>query len=195
MDMRDAIAETLEWTAGVVAGTESARFVDPTPCSAWDVRALLNHLVAGNVMYAMALAGEPPDAERLHADQLGEDAVAAYRASAARAASLWRSADLDATLVLPYGAMPASFSVGTHQMDHLLHGWDLLVATDRPRRVPADLVEVARTTIDAFPPEIAAAPGVFAPSVTVAAGADAFDALAAQCGRTVPGELHYCRVS
>lgn len=53
----------------------------PTPCSAWSVHQLVNHLVAGNLVFA-ALVSDLAPSER-GADHVGDDPPRAYRASAA----------------------------------------------------------------------------------------------------------------
>ena len=47
-DIAELHAEALDSTGRVVAGIPAGRWHAETPCGGWDVRALLNHLVAGN---------------------------------------------------------------------------------------------------------------------------------------------------
>ena len=42
----------LEETRSVVADIDRAQWADATPCEGWDVQALLNHLVSGNLWAA-----------------------------------------------------------------------------------------------------------------------------------------------
>jgi uncharacterized protein (TIGR03083 family) len=52
----------------------------PTPCDEWDVHALVNHVVGGNLRYSMILDGEPDEAVlATHArDALGDDPLASF---------------------------------------------------------------------------------------------------------------------
>ena len=45
----------------IVAGVEQSQAQDPTPCSEWDVRGILNHLIGGLEFTAGCIAGNPPD--------------------------------------------------------------------------------------------------------------------------------------
>ena len=182
----DALAGVLEWAGSKVAAVAPDAMGDPTPCTEWGVRALVGHMVGGNVMYAMATEGLEPDVALLHGDLLGDDPVGAYVESAARALAGWRGVDPAGTIDLPYGTMAVTFSVGTHLMDNVLHEWDVATALGLPRDLSEDLVAVATTIVDSLPPEIATAPGVFAPPVDAPGEVSAIDRLAMRCGRARP---------
>lgn len=185
--MIDALAETIDWAATRVALVRREHWELPTPCGDWTVRHLVNHMVGGNVMYAMGAEGAPPDAALVMSDLVGDDPVGAYRRSAQRAIAAWRGVDMGGTVSLPYGVIPASFSVRTHQMDHLLHSWDLCVALGVERQAPLHLVAATDAVLDVLPPEVIDNPRVFAAARTAPDDATAFDRLAARSGREVPG--------
>ena len=59
----------------------------PTPCTEWDVRALVDHVVGANVRYRLLLGGatlEEVEATR-SVDHLGADPLAAFETTAASA--------------------------------------------------------------------------------------------------------------
>lgn len=185
MEMIDALAATLEFAATRVALVQSEHWDLTTPCVDWNVRHLVNHMVGGNVMYAMGAEGAPPDTALVMGDLIGDDPVAAYEQSAARAIAAWRAVDMSGTVSLPYGVIPASFSIRTHQMDHLLHTWDLCVALGIERQAPLHLVSTTDAVLDALPAEVLSNPRVFAPAQPAPDDASPFDRLAARSGRTI----------
>src|SRR2546430_13879984 len=64
---------------GVVAAVRPDQLGDPTPCTDWTVRDVINHLTSGNLLFA-AIASDGPKPDR-SADHLGDDHLAAFRAS------------------------------------------------------------------------------------------------------------------
>ena len=56
-DIAELHARALKSTGAIVAGMPPDRWCDSTPCAGWDVRALVNHLVAGNLWAAELAAG------------------------------------------------------------------------------------------------------------------------------------------
>src|SRR4051794_36351100 len=90
--MSDGIAAdhraALDATRAVVAGITAEQSGLATPCEEWDVRALLNHVVAGNWWASRLAAGETIDAvgTEYDGDVVGPDATDAYDRSAQAAA-------------------------------------------------------------------------------------------------------------
>lgn len=86
-DIAELHAQALEATGRIVRGVAADRWHAATPCAGWDARALVNHLVAGNLWTAELAAGGTIEGVggRLDGDLLGEDPAAAYGGSAAAA--------------------------------------------------------------------------------------------------------------
>jgi len=111
-----------------------------TPCSDWDVRALVNHVVGEERWTVPLMTGKTiaEVGESLDGDLLGDDPVGAA-ADAARAAQV-AAAEPIATVHLSYGDEDASEYLRQLSADHLVHGWDLAAAIGAEPRMDADLV-------------------------------------------------------
>jgi uncharacterized protein (TIGR03086 family) len=120
----------------------------PTPCTDWDVRALVNHIVYEDLWTVPMMEGATIEevGDRFEGDLLGDDPVAAGRA-AAEAATIAAASGLVAgrTVHLSFGDSPAEEYAYQLAADHLVHGWDLAAATDGDRRFDPELVEVLAT--------------------------------------------------
>src|SRR3954470_19033351 len=119
----DDLAAALARGAEIIAAVRIDRYGAPTPCPEMDVRALINHMVAGNRMFAATARGEELDASIFGEDLLGDDPVAAYLASADAAIEAWtRPGVMDETL--GFAGMPGNLVVRLHLTEELVHGWD-----------------------------------------------------------------------
>ena len=56
-DIAELHARALDVTGAIVAGIPWDRWHAGTPCEGWDVRALVNHVVSGNLWAAELAAG------------------------------------------------------------------------------------------------------------------------------------------
>jgi uncharacterized protein (TIGR03086 family) len=133
----------LDATRPLVAGIGADQWDLPTPCADWNVRELLNHMVAGNLWAAQLASGRTIDdvGATLDGDVLGTDPTAAYDASAAAAANAFEAPGaLDAPCAVSYGPVPGSIYAGHRLIDVLVHGWDLATATGQSTDLDPQLV-------------------------------------------------------
>jgi uncharacterized protein (TIGR03086 family) len=168
-DIAELHARALDHTGQVVAGIKPGQWQTDTPCDGWDVHALLNHLVAGNLWAAELGAGVTIEdvGNRLDGDVLGADPAASYATSAAAAATTFRRPGaLDAPCAVSYGPVPGSVYAGHRFLDVLVHGWDLAVATGQGADLDPGLMQACREVIE---PQVAAfrAAGVFGDELPV----------------------------
>jgi uncharacterized protein (TIGR03086 family) len=150
-DIAELHAQALDHTGRIVSGIPRDRWQADTPCAGWDVRALLNHLVAGNLWAAELGAGGSIEGvgDRLDGDLLGADPAASYAASADAAAAVFRRPGaLDAPCAVSYGPVPGSVYAGHRFLDVFVHGWDLAVATGQDRQLDPVLMEACREVIE-----------------------------------------------
>jgi uncharacterized protein (TIGR03086 family) len=128
-------------------GVRADQWSDPTPCSEWDVRALVNHVVAEQCWVGPLLAGRTIEevGSRFDGDVLGDDPLGRGE-DLARASVIAVDAALTEGLRvhLSYGDEDAAEYLRQLAADHLIHGWDLAVATGQgPVMQPELLDEVA----------------------------------------------------
>lgn len=175
----------LEETRAVVAGIGPDQMNATTPCEDWDVRALLNHLVSGNLWAAEIGAGATIEdvGNRLDGDVLGDDPLVAYDTSASSAALTFEVAGaLEAPCAVSYGPVPGSVYAGHRFIDVLIHGWDLAVATGQDTSLAPDLVDAAYEILRGEAAMVRGS-GMFGEDLAVPAGASAQTCLLAFIGR------------
>lgn len=180
-----ALSRALSATERVVAMVRGEQWVAPTGCPGWDVRALLNHLVAGNQFVAAALTDQ--SAPDWSVDHLGADPLGAYRgAAAAVQAAFAEPGSLDKVVAVPFGTVPGAVALHLRITEILVHGWDLAHATGQPSSgLPADLADQELEFSRGALGDIPADRRPFAPAQPVDDDAPAIDRLAALLGRPV----------
>jgi uncharacterized protein (TIGR03086 family) len=113
-----------------------------TPCSEWDVRQLVNHVVRGNLNYVALLEGASA-AEFLRlreVDALGDDPVGAYERSVRGFVDAFRGTP-NKTLDYPLGRIAAGQGVAIRAADTVIHTWDLARATAGEETLEPALVD------------------------------------------------------
>lgn len=158
-----------------IASVEPAQRAAATPCSEWDVDALLEHMAGGPAYLLAALDRPVPTVTD----------VASYRdAAAACSAALREPGALDRRCQSPAGFewSVAEATAGT-AMDQLVHTWDLAVATGGDRTLDPEVVDAVVAMFLPQMPEIGRSAGIVGPAVSVADDASAQDRLLAAMGR------------
>ncbi len=177
--------QALEATRTVVAGIAPRQLALPTPDDEWDTRALLNHVVSGNLWAAELAAGRTIEdvGDRLDGDLVGDNPLESYDRSAAAAADAFEvPGSLDALCAVSYGPVPGSVYAGHRFVDVLVHGWDLATATAQDTHLAPDLVAACLEVIE---PQVdmLQASGAFGKRIDVPDDADAQRRLLGMLGR------------
>ena len=133
----------------LVTGVRPDQWAPPTPCAEWDVRRLVDHLIAGNRMFTLIAGGERPEGEeefqRLRArvaPAVEDDRVAAFLSSGAELRHAFSDPDFpEGTYPMPAGEQPGEFLIQMRTTEGLIHGWDLAHATGQTAAFPEAVVE------------------------------------------------------
>jgi uncharacterized protein (TIGR03086 family) len=193
----DDLATALAATERLVADIGPGEWDLPTPCTAWSVRDVVNHVVGGNLLFARVLGGEPlPPRDELIAasrtDRLGDDAVGAFRASAAAVLDAFRSEGaLERMVTVPAGTVPGIAALHLRTVEALVHGWDVAQGTGRRLEPSPTLVEQELAFTRDMLQRLPARPqgqGPFAPEQPAPDDAPPLDRLAALLGRPLQGD-------
>ena len=184
-ELRDLFAHAIDGFSSRVSAVREDQWRQPTPCTDWDVRALVNHLVYEARWAPPLLEGRTIAAvgDRFDGDLLGEDPKAAYDDAVASAlAAVDPPGALERTVHLSYGDTPASGYLMQLTGDFVVHAWDLARGIGADERLDPDMV---RFVYDAAEPmaEMLAASGMFGERVPVPDSSDPQTKLLALFGR------------
>jgi uncharacterized protein (TIGR03086 family) len=155
------------------------RWNDPTPCSEWTVRDLVNHLVGEHLWAPHVLAGETLEqvGNRYDGDVVGTDPAGAWERAAGRSCPVWAAADPSATVHLSFADVPLSTYAEQMLVDLTVHEWDLARGSGQDESLDPAAVDLslayARENVDMF-----AGFGILAPSVPYAGDDPAVQLLA-----------------
>jgi uncharacterized protein (TIGR03086 family) len=146
-DIIDLDRRAVELSAAIVAQAKPADLGRPTPCGAWTLRELLDHMITQHYGFAAASSGRGSDPQVwqvVHPD----DPIADYAAAArhvitafAQAGTLERGFELPE--ISPAAAFPAAQAVSFHFVDYVVHGWDVARSLDLPFEPSPDLAQAA----------------------------------------------------
>lgn len=140
-----------------VSHVRPEHLVLPTPCAAWTLRDLLNHVIGGAEMFADAFGGAPlHDISGRMPDRVGDDPLTAFGAAAERfGAATQAPGAMERVLPLPFGAMTVQTFLRFVAFDLIVHTWDVNSVTGEPTEFDDDLLDevelFARLVLDASP--------------------------------------------
>jgi uncharacterized protein (TIGR03086 family) len=140
---------------------------DPTPCTDWDVRTLVNHVTVEQLWVPPLVNGSDVAdiGDRLDGDQLGSDPVAAWESALKDSkASFGAPGALDGTVILSRGEIPAAEYCWEMTTDALIHSWDLARGIGADETLDAELVDLVYERTLPFAAELQKT-GLFAPPV------------------------------
>jgi uncharacterized protein (TIGR03086 family) len=140
-----------------IAAVRSADLGHPTPCAAWTLRDLLNHVVGGAEMFADGFGGAPVrDISGHLPDVVGDDPMQAFERAAGRfGAATQQPGAMDRVLDLPFGAMTGRTFLRFVAFDLTVHAWDVASVSgaelEFPEALLAEIDSFAHVVLGAVP--------------------------------------------
>lgn len=183
MELLDVYEKGLDTSGRIVRGIRVHHLDRMTPCTGWDVRALLGHLIGITLIYG---AGGLSAGEMFAPAEVGDDPGWAYGLAAKSALDTFSTPGaMERTFRLPAGEVPGSVALGLALTEAAVHGWDLADATGKSGTIDSDVAEA----LLAFHRSVAATEfrlgpdAMFGPEVPVDAGRSESDRLVGFLGR------------
>lgn len=188
MDSMTALDASAARVVDLVGQVGPAQWTAATPCSEWDVRELVGHLVATMRGSVDVLHGAPAAHLRSllehQATAGGDDPVTAVsEAAAAVRAAFAEPGALERTVHHLIGDVPGSRLLQMRITENVVHGWDLATAVGLPATIDDALAEHVHQYLAPRAEALPATGFYAAPRRTVAAGAPAPERLLALVGR------------
>ena len=181
---------TTEHVHRILSGIKQDQAKSPTPCSEWDVSALIVHLVGGAEIAAGCLSGNPPNipfgasASSYSGESDLTKLAKIYKELASKALSAAKSPGaLEGKVVTPIGEMPGGMFLGGCCMDNIIHCWDLAKATGQDTKLDPQAVEVSYQMFVPDALDQGRTSGFIGPLVSVPEDATMQDKLIAYSGR------------
>jgi len=148
MDLNTLYHRTVESWADRVNAVRADQWDAPTPCREWNVRALTNHVVGEDLWTEPLMRGSTiaEVGDRLDGDLLGDDPIRSALVAATEATrAVAETLPSHGIVHLSYGDEQMDEYVRQLAADHLVHGWDLAVATGGDTRLDPHLVSEVAT--------------------------------------------------
>jgi uncharacterized protein (TIGR03086 family) len=187
MEPRNDIDTIVTGMGQLISGTRRDQMQNSTPCSQWNVRDLITHVVGGGHMFAAAFRGESassPETAPETPDVLGDDPAAAFEDAVSDFDGAVKTrGNLDGMVTFPFAELPATVALDLSAVDLMVHSWDLAQATDQTYSPSPELVSACDGFAREFLKHIERKPESFDVEVNAAADASPLDSLIAFTGR------------
>jgi uncharacterized protein (TIGR03086 family) len=147
MNAAELFTRSIDGYDRLVRAIGDDQWTNPTPATEWDVRSLVNHIVAEDLWAPSLLRGATIHevGDRFEGDVLGDDPKGAWtRAKEDAVAAANEPGVLERTTHLSFGDVPGSEYLMQLFADHLIHGWDLARGIGGDDRLDPELVSACR---------------------------------------------------
>lgn len=127
MDPKELFRRSVESVNGCIGAVKDDELGNKTPCSEWDLKALLNHLVYEILWVPDIVAGKTiaEVGDKYDGDVLWDDPVEAWNDAINKALQAVEACDLNGPAHLSYAETTNHKYITEIASDVLIHGWDV----------------------------------------------------------------------
>jgi uncharacterized protein (TIGR03086 family) len=180
-DLRAADEAAVRASVALVGRVQPEDLRRPTPCTEWDLAALIAHMTAQHLGFAASAAGAGATLAEWRPVPAGP---ADYAAAAERVLAAFRPDEvLDRPFALPeFGpgvTVRGRQAVSFHFIDYVVHGWDVAASLGVPFTLPPEVLALAVPVAEAVPSGSAA----FAAALPTPSGDDPLARILTLLGR------------
>ena len=168
-----------------VAAVKDDQWHDPTPCSDWDVRALVHHLVYEMVWAPPLYEGKTVAdvGDQYEGELLGDDPKGVWaKTSAGALTSVTKPGAMVDTVHLSFGDVPGADYTMQLTTDLAVHAWDLARGIGAPDDLDDELVDACLAEVRKHEAMLRSS-GLFGEKIEVGADADPQTTLLGILGR------------
>jgi uncharacterized protein (TIGR03086 family) len=126
MDPKSLFKQALEQATATIKWVDKRHYKNTTPCTEWNCKVLLNHMLYELSWVPDMLAGKTiaQVGTKYDGDLLGKDHIANWQKAANKAVAAVNKTKLDKKVHLSYGDVSASQYINEVGADLLIHSWD-----------------------------------------------------------------------
>jgi uncharacterized protein (TIGR03086 family) len=169
----DALTALIRATAEFerrLAVVPAGRWQDPTPCDAWTVRDVADHITGGNRFAVLILGGATAGnaIAKVRSGDFSDDPLTAFRASAAaQIGAFSRPGAMTEICHHMTGDIPGQRFAGLRAGDLIVHAWDIARATGTDEHLDEELASESLAVYEPLMPALAES-GAFGPATATA---------------------------
>ena len=185
MDPKSIFRRSITQAGNCIQHVRPSRLSAATPCSEWDLRTLLNHMVSEVIWVPDILAGKSIDdvGNAYDGDMLHDDLRSSWQQAADRALSAIEEVELDGGVAhVSYGDISMVQYVGEVAGDVLVHTWDVAASMQCCLYFDPEISAAVSTSFLPREAEMMAS-GLYGERVSVSPDADVQTKLLALFGR------------
>lgn len=143
MNAVEAFSETQDLLHRFLCDLNTKDYANSTPCSEWNVQALLNHIVSELKWMPQLMHGKTiaEVGDKFEGDLIGEEPHKVWEQASDEVIEALDGADLAKAVHLSYGDKSGEYYLNEMTIDQAIHCWDLAVALVEDYEIPEHVAQ------------------------------------------------------